>query len=284
MQQKAKYIIHNGEYVNINTFGFYNTNRAFRYGDSLFETMHAYGAKVQFLNDHLSRLTSSMLTLKMEIPQEFSIQYLDLKIHKLLDRNKLYQGARIRFTVFRSDGGFYTPKTNKVSYIIESESISFSHYTLNNKGLQIDLFRKIRKPINLLSGLKSANALIFVMAGIHKKENKLDDCIIINEKGDICEFISSNIFIVKNDCIYTPSLQSGCIPGIIRNQIIKIAENPGFKIFEKNIKSETLSSVDEVFSTNAIQGIQWIGGYKNKRYYNKVSTELIDILNEKTFK
>lgn len=246
--------------------------------------MHAFGAKVQFLKDHFNRLTSSMLKLYMEIPVDFNANDLDLKIHKLLSRNKLYMGARVRLTVYRSDAGFYAPHTNKTDYLIETEALSITKYVLNEKGLQIDVFKKLKKPINILSNLKSANSLIFVLAGIYNNDNNFDDCIILNEEGNICEFISSNIFIVKNNIIYTPPVASGCINGIMRKRVISIANKHGLKVLENNFKPNILNHVDEIFLTNAINGIQWIGGYNQKRYFCKVSAILSEKLNEMAFK
>lgn len=283
LNKNIKYIIHNGEFELLKDFRLLHTNRSFRYGDALFETIHAYGAKIQFFTDHFNRLTSSMLTLNMEIPADFNTNGLDLKIHKLLDRNKLYMGARVRLTVYRSEAGFYTPETNKTDYLIETEELTVNKYILNEKGLQIEVFKKLKKPINILSNLKSANSLIFVMAGIYKNANNLDDCIILNEEGNICEFVSSNIFMAKDNVIYTPPVTSGCINGIMRRQVISIAKNYGLKVIENNIKPNILSQVDEIFLTNAINGIQWIGGYKKKRYFCKVSTMLSEKLNEMVF-
>ena len=84
LNKNIKYIIHNGEFELLKNFGLKHTNRSFRYGDALFETIHAYRAKVQFITDHFNRLANSMLTLNMEIPISFSISDLGLKIHKLL--------------------------------------------------------------------------------------------------------------------------------------------------------------------------------------------------------
>ncbi len=278
------FILFNGQYHFKDEFGLSFKNRAFCYGDALFETMHANGTEIQFFNDHLIRLQYGMKILKMEIPTIIETGLIEKEIIKLLHKNKLYQGVRIRLSVFRNEGGKYTPQDNNVSYFVETEYIENDHYQINQKGLIIDLFTDIQKSINIFSNLKSSNSLLFVMAGLYAKENKLDDCIILNEKGNIVECISSNIFIIKGDKVSTPPLNDGPVAGIMRKQILKIANSNGLKInFEDSISENQLLNADEVFLTNAITGLRWVLAYKDRRYLNHISRQFIDKLNMLAF-
>jgi len=122
------------------------------------------------------------------------------------------------------------------------------------------------------------------LAGIFKNENKLDECILVDEQGNFVETISSNIFIVKNKTISTPSITNGCINGIMRNEIISIAKNQNFTIVESsNLNEKDLFEADEIFITNAVNGIRWVVGFKERRYFNKVAKNLIDELNKNCF-
>ncbi|RLD62925.1 MAG: 4-amino-4-deoxychorismate lyase [Bacteroidetes bacterium] len=281
---KSKYICNNGDFVLSDLPVLTTQNRAFRYGDGLFETMHANGTKVQFLDEHFIRLTYGLEKLKMNIPDYFTLEYINNLIIKLLNKNKLYQGAKVRLSVFRCDGGLYTPLSRNISFIIETEELGHAKYTLNNKGLVIDIYDEIKKSINYFSDLKSSNALLFVLAGIFKKENNIDDCIILNQENKIVEAVSSNIFIVKNNQLYTPALTDGCIPGIMRTQIIKTAISLNYTVFDEcNINPNDLLSADEVFLTNAISGIRWVVAYKKRRYFNKTSKIMVNKLNKNVF-
>ncbi|MFC2103972.1 aminotransferase class IV [Bacteroidota bacterium] len=278
------FILFNGEYHFRDEFGLNFKNRAFCYGDALFETMHANGSEIQFFEDHLTRLKYGMDVLKLEIPSAIETGFIEKEIIKLLHKNKLYQGVRIRLTVFRNEGGKYTPSDNNISYLVETEFIENDHYELNQKGLIIDFFRDIKKPVNVFSNLKSANALLYVMTGIYAKENNLDDCIITNEKGNIVEGISSNIFLVKGDSIFTPPLKDGPVAGIMRKQILKIADSNGLKVnFENSIDEMQLKNADEVFFTNTISGIKWVLAYKDRRYFNNIARQFVDKLNMVAF-
>jgi len=278
------FILHNGEYHFKDEFGLNVNNRAFCYGDALFETMHANGSEIQFFEDHMIRLKYGMKILKMEIPSEIDSNLLEKEIIKLLHKNKLYQGVRIRLSVYRNTGGKYTPIDNAVSYLVETEYIENDLYALNKKGLIIDIYNEIRKPVNSFSNLKTSNALLYIMAGLYAKEKKLDDCIIINEEGNIVEGISSNIFLIKGETLCTPALNDGPVAGVMRKQILKIADSVGFNIsHEKSISEQQLLDANEVFFTNSISGIKWVLAYKDKRYYHDNAKKLTTKLNSIAF-
>lgn len=279
------FILYNGQYHSRNEFGLSFKNRAFCYGDALFETMHANGTEIQFFDDHMTRLKYGMKILKMEIPTIIETGFIEKEIIKLLHKNKLYQGVRIRLSVYRNEGGKYTPTDNNVSYIVETEYIENDHFELNHKGLIIDIFKGIKKPVNVFSSLKSANALLYVMAGSYAKKKKLGDCILLNDKENIVEGISSNIFLVKGDILSTPPLKDGPVAGIMRKQILKIADSNGLKInYEDSLNETHLLNADEVFLTNSILGIRWVLAYKDRRYFSNIARQFVDKLNMMAFK
>jgi branched-chain amino acid aminotransferase len=280
MQQ---YINLNGAYQKTEEPALHHTNRGFQYGDALFETMHANGKVIQFFDRHMERLTRSMGMLKMEIPPKISGKTIENEIVRLLHKNRHLKGARVRLTVFRNPGGKYTPEDNSCSYLIETSSLEHDIYQLNDKGLFIDVFPGLKKPIHPLSNLNTTNDLIHVMAGLHKKEHGLDECLLLNEKGEITEAINSNVFIMDQGELRTPPLASGCLEGIMREQIIECAREINIHVSDsKPLTLEELMKADEVFLTNAIKGIQWVGGIRQKRYFKQTARKLLSVLNEKT--
>ncbi|MCW3077525.1 MAG: 4-amino-4-deoxychorismate lyase [Bacteroidetes bacterium] len=278
---KDTYCILNGHLISIYEPSVAFNNRAFRYGDSLFESIRLCNNKLMFLRDHISRLKLGMTVLRMNVPAEFSHDNIQELIIQLLKHNTHAPNARIRLTVFRNEGGYYTPETNDISFLIESEELTQA-YTLNQKGLWADLYSDIKKPINKLANIKTGNALLYVMAGLAKQSMKLDECFLINENGTICESISSNIFIVKNGTIYTAPLTEGCVAGIMRKQIMSIATQNKILIFENQITVNTIMNGDEVFLTNSISGIQWVGQFKQQFFTNKTAQFFTDKLNQLT--
>ncbi|MES2680606.1 MAG: aminotransferase class IV [Bacteroidota bacterium] len=276
---KDSHCILNGHLISIYEPGVSFNNRAFRYGDALFESIRFCNNKLMFLRDHVTRLKLGMTVLRMNVPAEFNTENISELIFQLLKHNTHAPNARVRLTVFRNEGGYYTPETNDISFLIESEELDGT-YQLNQKGLWADIYSEIKKPINKLSNLKTGNALLYVMAGLAKQSMKLDECFILNENGAICESISSNIFIVKNGTIFTAPLSEGCVAGVMRKQIISLAAEHKILTFENTITTYTIMNGDEVFLTNSINGIRWVGQFKQKYYTNKLGQFFTDKLNE----
>ena len=119
------------------------------------------------------------------------------------------------------------------------------------------------------------------MSKLTAKEKNIDDLLIQNNKLGIIEGSSSNLFIVSNGVLYTPSLDLGCLGGTMRMQIINLAIANNIKVYECNITPQNLLVADEVFLTNAVSGVIWVGSYRTKRYFNSMAKQFINLLNEK---
>ncbi|MGQ1908517.1 aminotransferase class IV [Marinifilum sp. RC60d5] len=280
----VEYISLNGELFLKDEAIFGASNRAFRYGDSLFETIHANGTEIQFLKDHLNRLSKGIKTLGMIIPNNFN-EKIRKDITYLINKNKAFSGTRIRLSVFRNDGGLYTPANNNISYLIETSPLKSDKYQLNKKGLKIGIYTDIKKSSSLLSQFKTGNSLLFIMAANHKLKMNLDDCLLINERGNIVESTSSNVFIVKNNVLMTPGIDCGAVAGIMREQLIKAALNLNLTIYEDcDLSIKDIYEADEIFLSNAITGIKWVVAFEDRRFFNKTAKILIEELNKNTFK
>jgi branched-chain amino acid aminotransferase len=193
---------------------------------------------------------------------------------------KLKEGGKIRLSIDREAGGTYHPISNDASFFIELIEEGKNFFELNNKGLEIDLCNSIKKQVNVFSNYKTKNGLIFVMAAMEAKERALDDVLLLNDKNSIIEPCSANLFLVSNGILYTPSLSDGCLAGTMRMQIINLAIENAVKVYECSVLPQNLLAADEVFLTNAFQGIKWVSGYRTKRYQNKVAHKFIDWLNQ----
>ncbi len=277
MQQ---FLIYNGSFFEADKPVLNVGNRSFRYGDALFETIRIANKKPLFLSEHLSRLLKGTEVLKMKLDKAFNLQFLEKNIQSLIEKNSINTDGRARLTLFRNDGGMYAPSENNTSYILEVYPLEEKNYILNAKGLTIDLFSDFKKPQNALSSIKSANSIVYVMAGVHKNEQKLDECIILNDKHHIIETISSNIFAVKNGVLYTPPVSDGCVDGVMRKKIIEIAHKNKIAVYEISIMQNVLLAADELFLTNTINGVKWVVAYKQKRYFNNTSKKFVDELNK----
>ncbi|WP_435416534.1 aminotransferase class IV [Polaribacter aestuariivivens] len=246
-------------------------NRGFKYGDGVFETIKVLNNKVVFWEDHYFRLMASMRMLRMKIPMEFTLEFLEKEILKTIDTQNIPATFRVRLNVYRKDGGLYTPKTNKIDYLIE---VSESNYEMKNT-YQIDVFKDFYNYSGLLSTVKTNNRMVNTLASIFANENELDNCILLNERKGVVEVTNGNIFIVKGNVIKTPALTEGCIKGIVRKKVIEIIiKNKEFTIEETAISPFEVQKADEVFITNAIMGIQPITNYKKKTFTTELGKKL----------
>lgn len=255
-------------------------NRAFRYGDGLFESMRYLNGKLKYAELHAERLQRGMMALKLEGYKKMNARFLTAKVEELVKRNNYGQNARVRLTVYRDSDGLYSPAGNQFGYAIEMRTSDETSYIHQAKGLIVDVFDEITKPINVLSNHKTCNSLVYVMAGVYRKENSLDEVFILNNNGFLCEAMSANIFVVFKNVIYTPALSEGCIAGVMRKVIMDLAKENNIDVVEAQINPDILNEAEEVFLTNASRGIQWVMGFNSKRYFNKVSQELLEILNK----
>ena len=253
-------------------------NRAFKYGDALFETIRVIDGQPRFLEDHFIRLKKGMQVLKMH---SANISFSELKdqIVNLIEKNHIKKGGRVRLTVYRSGDGLYTPENEGKSYVIEAYPIDENKYTLNTNGLSVNIYNDLKRPRNILSQIKTTNSIPHVLIGIYKKEQGLDDCIVLNDQGRIVEELSSNIFLYKNNNLYTPSVEEGCMDGVMRKQVLQIAKEMNINVFEGMVNGSMLLQADELFLTNAINGLKWVVSYRQKRYFNKATKEILERLN-----
>lgn len=270
----------NGQLFPQDTNVFGTQNRALRYGDGIFETMRMLDGKVMFFKYHMERLFKGMQALKIDYHRAFDAEFVASEIVALARSNKIYKNARIRFSVFREDGGWYTPEKNTFNYLIEIQALNEDAYIVE-RGLIADVYKDVRKDFSALSHLKTSNSLPYVLAGVYRKENNLDECILLNSQNNIVESISSNVFLIKENKAYTPAITDGCIDGVMRKVVIELLKELDITVVETSLPANLLEHADEIFLTNSIKGVQSVVGIGLKRYYSKMGKRLVEILNSK---
>ncbi|MEO9070729.1 MAG: aminotransferase class IV [Ginsengibacter sp.] len=248
-------------------------NRALRYGDGLFETMRMHEGNILNLDFHFERLFSGMKTLQFDIPEYFSKEFFLRTVNELLLKNSNQENARIRLMMMRGDGNILEYEQNSTNYIIETWPLP-NKIELNENGLMVDLFPDARKSCDAFSNLKSNNYLPSVMAGLFAKKNKLDDTIILNSFERVCESAIANIFIIKDENIYTPPLSEGCVAGVMRRWMLEKFALKNYKVAEKKLSIDDIVNADEFFLTNSIQPIRWVRNFRGSFYKNEKIKEI----------
>jgi len=270
----------NGDLLKESQCGLSIQNRGFKFGDSLFESIRIYNGKSLFLEDHFSRLSRGMKELKFEMPTYWNQAYFKKEIVKVTEKNDIKRGGRVRFTVFRKGEGFYTPKSNEFAFTIESYDGENNEFKLNEKGLKLGIYNEIPIYPTKLTPFKTSNCLPFILAGLWANKSDYDDVLLLNDKGNIVEATSSNVFVLIDGMLYTPALKDGPTAGIMRKKIIQILKKGGIAVIETSISPSVLENADEVFLTNAITGLQWVASFKKNRYFHKKAEKFITALNQ----
>jgi branched-chain amino acid aminotransferase len=185
---------------------------------------------------------ASMRMLRMKIPMEFTLEFLEKEILKTVDVLEGVASFRVRLNVFRKDGGLYTPKTNAINYLIEASESNYK----TKETYEIDIFKDFYNYSGLLSTIKTNNRMLNTLASIYANENDLDNCILVNERK-----------------------------GVVRGKVIDLLiKNKDFTIEETVISPFEIQKADEVFITNAIMGIQAVTKYKKKSFNTDLAGKL----------
>lgn len=254
--------------------------RAARYGDGVFETIRMREGKLLFIEDHYFRLMASMRILRMIIPMEFTPEFIVDQSLRLAEERG-FENGRLRLQIVRSGGGAYTPNSNTVDWWMELDPLKTKDYVLNSVGLKVELFKDHYLQPGLLSTLKSSNALPYVLGSIYAQENQFDAVLLVNDAKQLVEANYGNVFLVEGNVLRTAPLDDGALRGVFRKNILEWAKDIQLEVQEKSINPFDLQKADEVWITNSIRGIEWVGQYRKKSYVSTKAEEMTAMLNRK---
>ncbi|HUX84737.1 MAG TPA: aminotransferase class IV [Chitinophagaceae bacterium] len=272
------YLIQNGKTINASKPILSADNRSFRYGDGCFETIRVYNGKLLMRDLHFERLFSTMRVLKFSVPQSLSAEYLEGCIQDLCKKNGAFALGRVRLTIYRSDGLIHESTNPSPNFVIQAWPLSKEVVKLNDHGLTVDFFPGARKSCDELSNLKSNNYLPYVMAAIHAREKKLNDCFVLNTHERVADSTVANVFLIRNNQISTPSLTEGCVAGVTRKYLLQLLHLNGIKVTEKHVTQLDCLHADEIFLSNALSGVKWVASCGIKKYRNLVVKQIHSLL------
>lgn len=266
--------IYNGKYYKDDEPVIGPSNRGLRFGDGVFESMKCRNGQLEFATEHFERLWKGMQVLRFEIPGHFIPGKLEEMILSLCKKNGNESLSRVRITVFRGDGGIFDAESDHPNYIIQSWKLLQAQTGYNDNGLVLGIFCETQKNIDILANLKHNNYLPNVLAAQFAKEHKLNDAVLLNANGHVCESTVANIFIIKDGKFATPALADGCIAGVMRQQVIGQLTKNNYAVEERSITVDELLNADEVFLTNSISNIRWVQSIGLSSYTHRISWEV----------
>jgi branched-subunit amino acid aminotransferase/4-amino-4-deoxychorismate lyase len=241
---------------------FTSANRSFKYGDGIFETIKLAKGKMLLEKYHLQRIELGLKTLKFDT-EKYDAEFFSKELNKVIQKN-YYQNAKIRLFIFRESPGLYTPMGNRLGFFIEGVHLDSPYYPDSPETLNLGIYSEALKSADGIANCKTTSALIYVLAGVYKKENNWDDVVVLNHKQNVCEAVSSNIFAVIDGVLKTPALTEGPISGTVRNFIVDFCRIHNIKLEQCAVTLDELKNAQEMFLTNAVSGIQSVTHFNHQ--------------------
>ena len=259
-------------------------NRGFLYGDGVFELVKYVEGTIFFWEEHYLRLMATMRIARMEIPSNFTLEFLEAEIIKTIQANSLASKALwVRITITRKGGVSLTPEENEIDYCIDIEGITNLFYQNLKIPYEVELFKDYYTQADLLGTLNITGRMLQIVGSVFARENDYQNCILLNTHKNAVSFLDGNLFLVQGEQILTPPLSEGAPNGITRKKLIEaIQKTSDFSLEERPISPFELQKADELFLTNTKQGIQSVRKYRKKEYNNIVATNLLGKLNTLT--
>ena len=249
-------------------------NRGFLVADGVFESMRFTDNRMPYLGLHVARLHAALAAHGMDVPYSLHESSLKESLEVWRQTWPFDGDARIRLTAYREGQGKYTPDTDDTSWVATVERMDAQGFSLATKGLDVDIYQDMHKQVSPVSRYKNIASTVYVHAARHARVQGWGDALILNADQKIIESSRSNLFVVSNGVLYTPSLDDGCVGGIMRAVLIRTALDHGVKVYECTLTPQTLLQADELFLTNAVRGIEWVASYKTKRYFHSMAEKL----------
>lgn len=273
------FVCHQGRFVDAHQAIVEGDSRGLRYGDGLFETLRYDQGRLRLAEAHFQRLFEGLHQLRFEIPKSFSPASLTQQIHTLVQKNKLSR-ARIRLTVFRGRGGLYDPEDLRPRYLIEALPLSETQGEWNVNGLVCCLYSGARKAADAFSRYKHNGFLPYLMGALEARQRQCNDAFLLNTEGRICDSTLANIFLIRQGRILTPPLTEGCIAGVMRAAVLQQLQVCGIPAEERPLHPDDLTQAEELFLTNAIRRIQWVGQVEDLRFSHRQTREIHQLLRQ----
>ncbi len=267
------YIFLNGKIISDTEGHISLKDRGFLYGDGIFETLRSYNGTPFKLAEHLERLHSS--ARKLIIPFEYTIKELSKNVKELVKINNI-SDAYIRITLSRGIGNIGLGINDNLESTLLIQSKPFMSYEkeLYKKGMSLNVSRARRSTSCPISCHKTTNLLTSILLKEEAKEKSAQESIILNTDGYVAECIVSNIFIVDNRKVMTPSLDTNILPGITREIVLDICKDNNISVSEDRFRIETVIKADEVFITNSLMEIMPIAEVEGNKIGKAIPGEI----------
>lgn len=226
--------------------------------------------------------TLELIRLKLKIFNQFYPEFterdgagLKRQLERTLTKNKHFMGACLTLKLW-----FFN---QEVHYSLQSEKLENTEFALNEKGLYVDILAGIRKPVSNLSNLSIGSEIYWEIATKNVVDSAADALLIFNPSDQLVEAPFSNIYIIKGESVKSPGAQQGAYIDVTKPLMLEIAKKLKLKFIDTEVISvKSIKDADEIFIVNSVDGIRWVAGFENKRYFNNTTRKISELFNQLT--
>ncbi len=258
-------------------------NRGQLYGDGFFESILVLDGAIPLIHLHYERILRTANKLKLIIPD-----YLLSRYHFSEFLNGYYPehySGRLRLNVIRDGNGLYFPQNNQAIIQISLSDHDNPLNILKAHKKMVAFAQSLRLFSQGLGSYKLLAKSEQVLLSLERQERDLDDLIVLNERGEIVECISSNIFFIdKEGNHFTPSLESGCLEGVMRQVVIEYCKENNIMCHEIMISPTRCNEFISAYCTNAVQGIVPVSKIEDIDFDIKPAFKFSELMNKQILK
>ncbi len=250
-----------GKFLQESEFRVSPFDRGLCHGLSLFETLLGMDGQPRLLREHLDRLRSGLERLGVS-SVELSEDGLRHAMIALLEKNGLTKGmARLRFAVSLGEGPLNLTDSGQTWAWMTVSPVEDLPATVRMTSAP---WRRDRE--NVLRGLKVGNYAEHLIAMDMARREGFGEMLFYNTADELCEAAMANVFLIRSGKLFTPSLDSGCLAGIARGQVMLLAAAHGIPCKERPLRRSDVSKADGMFLTSSVRGPVWVSAYERKAY------------------
>jgi branched-chain amino acid aminotransferase len=260
------YVSINGETVSAQSASISIFDHGFLFGDSVYEVVRTIEGRIFAWEPHVDRLLNSARQIGLDLP--WSKEELRKEVVRVLAYSAMDEEAYVRLIITRGEGELNIDPSscgtpNRILIVKALPRLPSSAYS---EGIQLSLVKTTRNSKHAINpGIKGGNYLNNVLALMEARKNKALEAVMLNENGLVTEGTTSNIFLVREGVISTPSLDCGLLAGVTRGLVIQAARRAKFQVNEAHLTPRDLFDADEVFITSTARDVVPISNIDERR-------------------
>ena len=232
-----------GQLVKTDSVAAARLSAALRRSRGIFETMRSFHSRIFGLAEHIARLRRSCPVVGLRPPSQAS----------LTGAVEAVAGGNGPADVYLRLNAFGSRR--KTHILVFAKKLSLPSPTAYARGYSVILFDNPRLKRSDITRIKSLNRIFYERLFRRARRRGFDEALFLNEAGEVMEGTRTNVFLVKGHKVVTPSLGSGCLPGVTRAIVLKLLKKEGVTVRERRVMPDEFLEQEEIFLTNSLIGI-----------------------------